>query len=673
MAQLDIFGKFNDEFKGLQNGFIDEVRFTNALRFTPGVDFTPPTTSAICGAIFDDGTIGCQDEVPIDEQLPGKTPTTSIFQRLGYDYSGSGVIEFSDNVLKTMNTAPSLLPEWAYEDMRTNNVGEYVKNPAASLIQTIQSICSPQLGSISVANTLWHTANTFKEHTDRLSGVVEIDPEKSDLPHYSTAVGTGKTLTYLVQQGDGYANSACILGNFTSILCIPEIEQMVSTLSLSSEESMIQLTNFLDERRIHDEQFFLNSRAVMKDYDQTKKFARMGETETVLVNNYLASDRLRSRGNGEFLPINSGCNTSDQGGTIDQEITVDTQCSPDTPNPSIVCSTKEVNQLVVQDDKTEYNIVQLKDGQTASIEFSSSKFTDFGILYGTKFSSRGVLGSTTSNGLEFVISRCKGEFDVVPPGNESRPENCRIKGSILQLETNSDSNPTINQCRLEPGEKYYLNIRMYDFSGVNNGKGCNAQDGCGIGVNVVPFEVPKTTACSIGTVNQRIDIASVDSSGQLRITSGNLTNLGKQEVASIAFRSTYTSSGVTKGISSFVLNNSSAGSGFSGAQIYISECSGNFDTVPPGNESSPNSCRLYFEGDSGTIRFGDGQNQCKLQNDKFYFVNIRWLNPTNSAVMCSLDTGCSASFSAAYERNMGVSSGGSNGSGGRGDGLSASS
>jgi len=116
--------------------------------------------------------------------------------------------------------------------------------------------------------------------------------------------------------------SDLILGSFTSILVEDELNILLDTISeyqnvisvsigddgfgntVSNLSNVMidtiisdisNVSNFLVERRQHDENFFTQSKLVVEEYQNLKRYTMMGETETFLVNNFLATDKLKTR------------------------------------------------------------------------------------------------------------------------------------------------------------------------------------------------------------------------------------------------------------------------------------------------------------------------------------------------------------------------------------------
>ena len=256
---------------------------------------------------------------------------SNLFNRLQYNFTPSNtqiIFEYSEDVKNSMSSMGSFIPDWGYEDMRNNDVNSYVINPVAGVTQLIIDTCqniysaantvANVLGGISTsASTCKTSAINFYNHTDRLSGIVDINSDTVYLPHYDTAIAVGKAVTHLVQQSDGDSNGATILGSFTSILVNDElmihynsIKDYPNTInsSIESESSNLDIgvintiittidgiNNFLTFRRTHDENFYTQSRAVVEDFNKLKRFMDNGQTETYLIKNYLQSSKLKER------------------------------------------------------------------------------------------------------------------------------------------------------------------------------------------------------------------------------------------------------------------------------------------------------------------------------------------------------------------------------------------
>lgn len=264
----------------------------------------------------------------------------TLFGLLNYSFAPANanvIIEFSNDTTKMMNTLSLLIPEWGYNDIKDANVSGYMKNPVGNVTNSILDIVTsiytsssnvPNIHQISTsANVAINAVSNFYQHTQRISGINEIEANTAELPHYETAVGIGKTIAFMTYQADQYANGATILGSFTSILVEPELQvlldeitdysgiinnsvsynyltyQMESNVSTTVRntisDSMNNIVTFVDTRRTHDENFYANSRIILDQYNEIKKYTRLGETENFLLQNYLGTDKLLTRLNDE--------------------------------------------------------------------------------------------------------------------------------------------------------------------------------------------------------------------------------------------------------------------------------------------------------------------------------------------------------------------------------------
>lgn len=256
-----------------------------------------------------------------------------IFDRLSFPASLSDqTVAYSDKTVNTMNTMPKLLNEWQNDDIASSNVGGYFKNPITTytanltaITSSIQSVSAGVLniGAIySTASSVLLAISEFDDHTDRLSGVTEITPDTSTLPHYESAIGLGKVLSHLVYQSDGIANNAVMIGSFGSLYSANTLQSFYDTISsypstiansiftnidsnlesnLTSTQittitgQLSNLTSYMVTTSNADITFFTNSRSVVDDYNAVKGFTKMGQTELYLTQNLIGSDKLLSR------------------------------------------------------------------------------------------------------------------------------------------------------------------------------------------------------------------------------------------------------------------------------------------------------------------------------------------------------------------------------------------
>jgi hypothetical protein len=272
----------------------------------------------------------------------------SIFENLGYNFtpSANDVIEFSEEVVDSLDKIPPLLDEWQYEDLRNDDAAttNYVKNPTREIseliIQTVQNIfdeansatnltdikdsCNNIIGTIEPE--VQGSASKYIEHCDRLAGLVQPNEDTIDLPHYNGAMSTAKMVMYLVYQSDGIQNNAPMIGSFTSLFMKEELEsaqitikdyantinasitcaydpgpeEIVCTSNLTSGQitsivaGLDAINDIFTVRRTHDENYYTNSVALLETYNELRNYKDVGATESNLFINYIGTDRLKS-------------------------------------------------------------------------------------------------------------------------------------------------------------------------------------------------------------------------------------------------------------------------------------------------------------------------------------------------------------------------------------------
>jgi len=277
--------------------------------------------------------------------MPTTNNATGVYATLGYNFNdpNSDIKPLSANTLAHMNSMPAFITTWQAQDIANNTVNGYYKNPVANDATTIKTTANSIITIYNTANTvpgletiyalaqsLNTTANTFIWHTNRLSGVVPFVGQDADYPYYDTAVPLGKTALYITNQTDGITNTSPILGSFTSILVGPQISananlvfpyvatinNSITTTTTTDPNGNVTVTSTtnltagqittiqtglstantsLGTRMNHDFIYFTNLKNFVDNYNATKKFVNMGETESYLVNDFIGTDKLLSR------------------------------------------------------------------------------------------------------------------------------------------------------------------------------------------------------------------------------------------------------------------------------------------------------------------------------------------------------------------------------------------
>jgi hypothetical protein len=294
----------------------------------------------------------------------------SVYSRLqfNFDFPENNELVLSEAAVKSLDAFPSLLEDWQAKDLGDNNVGGYFENKLSGTVSTIAST-SGAIFSILAANPSTNTnavigttteitnlfttarsllaniANTdiasnsecalFLDHTDRISGVIELggtpeditERDTTDLPHFKTAIGVGRILTYITHQTDNISNTSVQTGSFTSLFVKNTITEIAITLapyptlitnSLTITGSGTEMDPFVrtsnltlaqvqtltnaaqsafttfKTRREHDVNFYQNSMEVLDEYSEVTYFSKTGETQGKLITEVVGSDKLLS-------------------------------------------------------------------------------------------------------------------------------------------------------------------------------------------------------------------------------------------------------------------------------------------------------------------------------------------------------------------------------------------
>jgi hypothetical protein len=261
---------------------------------------------------------------------------TTIYDRLQVNTAalGNNIIEFSYTTNNTMNTYPRMIPEWQETDIGNNDTSGYTYNPVANVLNYIYVTANniyadanlvANLVSISTAaETLMYNTTQFLNHTNRLSNVTQPNGDTAQLPHYSSAIGTGKMMMQLTNKSDNVQNNSPILGSFSSIFTKSNLQNYLITLQSDKQTvnnsirtggpfgntyfstltpaqvasitgDIIAVSNFMNSRRTSDETYYTTSVAIVTQMKDVKPFTKLGQSEKYLLNNFIGTEKLKSR------------------------------------------------------------------------------------------------------------------------------------------------------------------------------------------------------------------------------------------------------------------------------------------------------------------------------------------------------------------------------------------
>ena len=261
----------------------------------------------------------------------------TVFGRLGYNFDSinfEGADQLSDGAKKNLGIQQNNLYTWQYRDVAdsTASRSRYYRNPTANIYVTLRSTAnlimnlSSNLSLSNIAQTAYRFSielDKFKSHTDNISGVIDIttsEPVDIDIPIYETAIAAGETLVPLLYSTDNVANTVGALGSFTSLYVndklsanalilaadyaslnasivvtgIPTTQSSnLGGVAIEAINSHIALANtMIATRRLHDWNFFKQSRAIARDMGIVSQFSNMGKMKSHLTYYKVGTDAL---------------------------------------------------------------------------------------------------------------------------------------------------------------------------------------------------------------------------------------------------------------------------------------------------------------------------------------------------------------------------------------------
>jgi hypothetical protein len=255
---------------------------------------------------------------------------SGVYSTLGYNFSDpNGYVKlYSTDTQQHLNSMPAFIEPWQAQDAssgRATNNANYFQNPTKNVITLISTTANlissiitsngiTQLANVAnIANALISTANNFLAHTNRISGVTLYAGDLT-VPYYTTAMSYGKQAMYIVNQTDGIINTSPMLGSFTSLLVTPQItansnvitsraNTIINSISgntsslTSNQISQIysdwsNTNTFLTNQRNADINYFNNLQAFINNYNTTRQFTNLGETQDYLITNFIGTPSL---------------------------------------------------------------------------------------------------------------------------------------------------------------------------------------------------------------------------------------------------------------------------------------------------------------------------------------------------------------------------------------------
>lgn len=270
----------------------------------------------------------------------------SVFERVNYNFDSN---KFGDAQYLPEETIKGLklttkedLFTWQKERLAEGTpilISEYRRNPLANLCNSILAQAESIIAVTEQPPADWTTwvsgtvnpsylltaaegirdeIKLFTDHTCNISGVstihVTVESPEPNIPTYETATMMGRQALEIFYQTDQIANAIPILGSFTSLYIKEELEKANANLTTSYVNGIItnpagtdtqvitgttsnlnSLLTLIQTRRLHDWQFFSNTKFIVDDYLLLKSLETGGKsnTEYNLTNNFVGTEKYK--------------------------------------------------------------------------------------------------------------------------------------------------------------------------------------------------------------------------------------------------------------------------------------------------------------------------------------------------------------------------------------------
>ena len=280
----------------------------------------------------------------------------TVFGRLSFDFDSTkfgDAITLSDDAKNSLNNYSQIdgPDQWMITDMADGPIEStsYYRNPVLNVsndiissMTTLALTANTQQGpyfisfaSSDIANNLTKTAaavritemNRFISHTANVSGTAANVIQDPAVPTQDSITALGNQMIVLLNQTDGIQNTVGALGAMTSLFIEPDLKANNDVISLFSQEiidntifipgsptgantcqlsntrlqqmgdTLDSVYNFVLTRRTEDWTYFSRSFQVATENAFLRRFTKdsMSQTQTILINDYIGSDKLKER------------------------------------------------------------------------------------------------------------------------------------------------------------------------------------------------------------------------------------------------------------------------------------------------------------------------------------------------------------------------------------------